>query len=235
MSSPRRVLIIGIGTGAWPQIVADLPSVQDVTIVDANPERVELIARSDDVAPLLQDSNVHVVVEDPRRWLERHPEESFDVIVSHAALNWRAHASQLVSVEFMKLARAHLSSGGLLYFNATDTPSAYRAAFDVFPHGLRFLNFAAVSMAPVEFDEPRWRHALASYRLNGIAPFDTMTARGRERVASFLAIPRDPAGWFGSPALESRASMLPRLRDVSPITDDNMGAEWRVGVRTAGR
>jgi hypothetical protein len=60
-----------------------------------------------------------------------------------------------------------------------------------------------------------------------------MTNHGRARVATFLATPRDPAGWFGSPALESRASMLPRLRDVSPITDDNMGGEWRVGVKTA--
>ena len=233
-ASPSRVLVIGIGTGVWPQIVASLPSVHDVTIIDANSEHVDLVSRSDDAAPLLQNSKIHIVVDDPRRWLERHPEETFDVIVSHAALNWRAHASHLRSVEFMQLARARLSAGGLLYFNAADAPSAFRAAFDVFPNGLRFLDFAAVSMSPVRFDEPRWRHALANYRLNGVAPFDTATIRGKARVASFLATPRDAAGWFGSPALESRASMLPRLRDVPPITDDNMGGEWRVGARTGG-
>jgi len=234
LSSPRRALVIGLGTGAWPQIVASLPSVEEVTIIDASPDRVELVARSDDVASLLQNPKIHIIVDDPRRWLERNPDVTFDVIVSPAALNWRAHASQLLSVEFMRLARAHLSSDGLLYFNASDTPSAFRAAFDVFPHGLRFLNFAAVSMVPVEFNEPRWRRALASYRINSVAPFDTMTVKGRERVRSFLAIPHDPAGWFGSPALELRASMLPRLRDVSPITDDNMGGEWSVGLRSAG-
>lgn len=230
-ASPTRVLIIGLGTGAWPQIVASLPSVHDVTIVDANPEHVDLVSRSNDVASLLQSSKVHVVVDDPRGWLERHPEEMFDVIISHAALSWRAHASRLLSVEFMQLARARLSTRGLLYLNTDNAPSAFRAAFDVFPHGLRFLDFAAVSMAPVAFDVPRWRRALATYRLNGVAPFDTTTTQGKARVASFVATPYDPAGWFGSPALESRASMLPRLRDVSPITDDNMGGEWRVGLR----
>jgi len=129
--------------------------------------------------------------------------------------------------------KSHLEANGLFYFNTADAPGAFRAAFDVFPNGLRFLNFAAVSMAPVAFDETRWRRALAEYRLYGIAPFDTTTKRGKARLASFLATPNDPAGWFGSPALESRASMLPRLRDVVPITDDNMGGEWKVGLRTS--
>ena len=231
-ASPTRVLVIGLGTGAWPQIVAGLPSVKDVTVIDVNPEHVDLVSRSAEGAPLIQSSKVRVLVDDPRGWLERHPEETFDVIISHAALSWRAHASHLLSVEFMQLARAHLSTNGLLYFNTDNAPSAFRAAFDVFPHGLRFLDFAAVSVAPVAFDEARWRRALASYRLNGLALFDTTTNRGKARVSSFLATPHDPAGWFGSPTLESRGSMLPRLRDVSPITDDNMGGEWRVGMRT---
>jgi hypothetical protein len=233
-ASPHRVLVVGFGTGAWPQIITSLADVGDVTIIDANPERTELVSRADDVAPLLHNAKVHVVVDDARWWLERHPDEKFDVIVSHTALNWRAHASRLLSVEFMELARLHLSAGGLFYFNTTDAPSAYRAAFDVFPEGLRFLNFAAVSMVPVKFNEARWRRALADYRLNGVALFDTTTSRGRTRVASFLATPHDPTGWFGSPALESRASMLPRLQDVEPITDDNMGGEWRVGPKAAG-
>jgi len=231
-AAPARVLVIGLGTGAWPQIVAGLPSVKGVTIIDASPEQVDLVSRSVEGAPLMRSSKVRVVVDDPRGWLERHPDETFDVIISHAALSWRAHASRLRSVEFMRLARAHLSTGGLLYFNTDNAPSAFRSAFDVFPHGLRFLDFAAVSMAPVAFDEARWRRALANYRLNGVAPFDTTTSRGRARVASFLATPHDIAGWFGSSTLESRGSMLPRLRDVSPITDDNMGGEWRVGMRT---
>ncbi len=230
-AAPTRVLMVGLGTGAWPQIIAGLPSVKDVTIIDASPDRVELVSRSDHGAPLMKNAKVHIVVDDPRRWLERHPDEMFDVIVSHTPLNWRSHASHLLSIEFMKLARAHLSPNGLLYFNTADAPSAFRAAFDVFPNGVRFLNFAAVSVAPVDFDEPRWRRALQNYRLNGVALFDTTNARGKTRLASFLATPRDPAGWFGSPALESRASMLRRLRDVPPITDDNMGGEWRAGLK----
>jgi spermidine synthase len=230
--SPKRLLVIGLGTGAWPRIVAGLHSVEDVTIVDASPGDLELLAKSDDIGPLLQNPKIHMIVDDPRRWLRQHPDEFYDVIVSHETLNWRAHSSHLLSVEFMDVVKAHLDANGLFYFNAADAPSAFRAAFDVFPNGLRFLNFAAVSMSPVGFDEVRWRRALADYRLNGVALFDTTTNHGKARMASFLATPNDAAGWFGSPALESRASMLPRLKDVSPITDDNMGGEWRVGIRT---
>ena len=229
--APRRVLVIGLGTGSWAQIVAGLPAVEDVTIVDSDPD-IDLIAQSADAASLLQNSHVHILTDDPRRWLSQHPDDFFDVIVSHAELSWKAHASHLASVEFMEIVRSHLDANGLFYFNTADTPSAFRAAFDVFPNGLRFLNFAAVSMAPVAFDDTRWRRVLADYRLNGVALFDTTTSKGRARVGSFLATPKDPAGWFGAPALESRASMLARLRDVSPITDDNMGGEWRIGLRT---
>jgi len=230
-AAPRRVLVIGLGTGAWPQIVAGLPSVHDITVVDANPDYAGILSRSDDAAPLLRNPHVRIVVDDPRRWLSEHPAEMFDVVISHADLNWRAYSSHLLSVEFMRLVKSHLESNGLFYFNTADAPSAYRAAFEVYPNGLRFLNFAAVSAAPVRFDAARWHRALAGYRLNGVALFDTTTKRGRARVAAFLATPTDANGWFGLPALESRASMLPRLRDVPPITDDNMGGEWRVGLR----
>jgi len=151
----------------------------------------------------------------------------FDVIVSNTTFNWRASASRLLSVEFMQLVRDRLAPHGLFYFNTTDVPEAFWSAFDVFPHGLRFQNFAAVSMSPVGFDTDRWHRALAQFRLNGVAPFDSTTDVGRKRMAAFLAIPRDRAGWSGAPMLESRTAMLNRLHGGTPITDDNMGREWR--------
>jgi spermidine synthase len=226
-ASPKRVLMIGLGTGAWTQVIAGLPSVEDITVIDINPGYLELIPHYSEVASLLRNPKVHVVIDDGRRWLARHPAERFDVVVSNTTFNWRAYTSQLLSVEFMELVRDHLQPGGLFYFNTTDTPAAFRSAFEVFPHGVRFLNFAAVSTAPVVFNVTRWREALLGYRMDGVAPFDTVTALGKKRMSAFLNTPRETRGWYGMPMLESRSSMLPRLQQATAITDDNMGTEWR--------
>lgn len=225
--SPRRVLILGLATGTWAQIVANLPLVEDVTIVEPNPGYQELISLNPDVASLVHNPKVHIVPDDPRRWLARNPDQRFDVIVSNTTFNWRASTSRLLSVEFMQLVRDRLAPRGLFYFNTTDVPDAFWSAFDVFPHGLRFQNFAAVSMSPVGFDTDRWRRALARFRLNGVAPFDSTMNAGSKRLAAFLATSRDRTGWFGAPMLESRAAMLQRFHGGAPITDDNMGTEWR--------
>jgi SAM-dependent methyltransferase len=223
---PKRVLMIGLGTGAWTQVIAGLPLVEDVTVIDINPGYLELIPHYNEVSSLLHNPKVHVVIDDGRRWLARHPSERFDVIVSNTTFNWRAYTSQLLSTEFMELVRDHLRPGGLFYFNTTDTPSAFRSAFEVFPHGVRFLNFAAVSQSPVIFNATRWHDALLGYRIDGLAPFDTTSELGRTRLRGFLSIPRDPTGWYGKPMLESRAAMLSRLQQIAAITDDNMGTEW---------
>jgi spermidine synthase len=225
-ASPKRVLMIGLGTGAWTQVIAGLPQVEDVTVIDINPGYLELIPHYPDVASLLRNPKVHVVIDDGRRWLARHPTERFDVVVSNSTFNWRAYTSQLLSVEFMELVRDHLQPNGLFYFNTTDAAGAFRSAFEVFPHGVRFLNFAAVSMGPVIFNATRWHDALLGYRLDGAAPFDTVSVAGNRRLAAFLSMPRDPKGWYGQPMLEPRSSMLRRMAQATPITDDNMGTEW---------
>ena len=226
-ASPRRVLVVGLSTGAWAQTIANLPSVEAVTIVEANPAYRELLPLSPDVASLLHNPKVHIVVDDARRWLARNSHERFDVIVSNTTFNWRASTSRLLSIEFMQLVRDRLAPTGVFYFNTTDVPEAYWSAFDVFPYGLRFQNFAAVSMSPVGFDTDRWRRALIQYRLDGVAPFDSATDVGRKRIVRFVSTPRDRAGWYGAPMLESRTAMLQRLHRGSAITDDNMGLEWR--------
>jgi spermidine synthase len=226
-ASPSRVLLLGLGTGVWAQVVANLPLVKDITVVDANPGYLELVAHFPEVASLARNPRVHVIVDDPRGWLARHPDEHFDVVVSNTAATWRAYASTLLSVEFMRLVRDHLEPGGLFYVNTADAPNAFRGAFDVFPYGLRFESFAAVSMRPVAFDLGRWRRALAGFRRDGVPLFDTTSVVGQRRITAFLAAPGDSKGWYGAPMLESRVAIVRRLTGATAITDDNMGTEWR--------
>ena len=224
---PRHVLMLGLGSGVWTHVIAGLPSIEDITVVESNPGYRQLLSSSRGVAPLLRNSHVRFIDEEPRRWLALHGDEHFDVVIANEPASWRAQSSALFSVEFMRLVRDHLVDGGLFYFNTTGALDAYRTAFEVFPFGLRVANFAAVSMSPVDFDLTRWQRVLSAYRLNGAAPFNPTSPAGTQRLAAFLAMPGDRKGWYGSPMLETRAAMLARLQGATPITDDNMGGEWR--------
>lgn len=105
--SPRRVLLIGLSSGSWAQIVANLPGVESMTVIEINPGYMDLIAKYEPVRSLLTNPKVRIVVDDGRRWLHRH-EERFDFIVMNTSYHWRAHMTNLLSREFLELARAHL-------------------------------------------------------------------------------------------------------------------------------
>jgi hypothetical protein len=64
---PKNVLVIGLATGAWAQVVANDPNVDDVTIVEINPGFLSLIRRYSEVASLLRNPRVHIVIDDGRR------------------------------------------------------------------------------------------------------------------------------------------------------------------------
>ncbi len=87
--APKNVLMIGLATGAWAQVVANIPTVEKMTVVEINPGYLTLIAKYDQVKSLLKNPKVDIVVDDGRRWLNRHPESKFDFIVMNTTWNWR--------------------------------------------------------------------------------------------------------------------------------------------------
>ena len=62
--APREVLLIGMAGGAWSQIVANHPAVQRAVVVEINGGYLEVIRRYPDVAPVLRNPKVQVVVDD---------------------------------------------------------------------------------------------------------------------------------------------------------------------------
>ncbi len=225
---PRRVLEIGLSAGAWARVLTQLPGVEHVTAVEINPGYLPIIARHAEVRALLRDPRFEVVIDDGRRWLRRHPDERFDAIVMNTTFHWRAHTTNLLSTEFMQLARRHLSTGGVLYFNTTWSPDAAKTALSVFPYGLRCVNFIAVSDAPIAFDAGRWSALLRGLRRDdGRLAFDASDPRAAARLDTLLALPGSldrPPVTYG---LETRASVLARTANADVITDDNMLSEWR--------
>lgn len=221
---PRHVLMIGLASGSWAQVIANDPDVEDFTIVEINPGYLGLIRKHAEVASLLQNPRVHIVIDDGRRWLVAHPEERFDDIVMNTSFHWRANITNLLSVEFLRLSRAHLNPGGVLYYNTTFSPEVLATGIGAFPYALRISSFLAVSDSPLKLDKERWRAALRTYRIDGKPTFDLSDPAQRGAMEKVLGL----ADQLDLPEgnLESRVSLAGKLKGVRLITDDDMATEW---------
>jgi spermidine synthase len=223
----KRVLMVGLASGSWAEVLANAPGLESLTIVEINPGYLELIAKHPEVAPVLRNPKTTIVIDDGRRWLLGHPEAKFDAMVMNTSWYWRAHMSDLLSTEFLQIARAHLSPGGLLFFNTTSSHDVWKTALTVFPYALRVVNFAAVSDSPVTFDKKVWKEALLTYRLEGVPILDPANPEDRTALDALVAFADTIHGPPDHYALESRENLVARMSDGSIITDDNMVCEWR--------
>jgi hypothetical protein len=220
-----HVLVIGLSSGSWVQVVANNPQVQDVTVVEINPGYVPMMRDHSEVSSLLENPKVHIVIDDGRRWLEGHPDRRFDFVLMNTTWNWRSNASNVLSVEFLQLVRAHMNPGGAAFYNTTWSDEALFTGASQFPYALRFVNFVAVSDAPLVLDKSVWREQLTNYTIDGRPVFDLSQANDRGRLEAVLDL-TDRIDVDGSP-LETREHMLRRLAGTRLITDDNMGTEWQ--------
>lgn len=227
--TPRRVLVIGLSSGSWTQVLANHPAVEDVTVVEINPGYLPLIRKRSIVASLLHDPRVHIEIDDGRRWLLAHPEARFDFILMNTTHHWRANASNLLSVEFLQLVRKHLNPGGVLYYNTTSSERVQLTGATVFPFALRVANFIAVSDSPIRFDRAAWRQLLERYEINGRRVFELSSRMDCDCIDRWTAMPESEQRSDGvrlDVSIEDRASLLRRLHGQRLITDDNMGTEW---------
>jgi spermidine synthase len=224
--APRRVLMIGLGSGSWAQVVANNPQVECLTVVEINPGYLKLIAEYSTIRTVLHNPKVHIAVDDGRRWLLWNPQTKFDAIVMNTTFYWRNHASSLLSVEFLQIAREHLEPGGVLFYNTTGSDDVIATALRVYPYALRFVNAVAVSDSPLVFDRVRWRAVLLNYVIDGKHAIDANDPKQMKKLAEIIGIPEDPTGRTLN-SVENNNQLRSRLQNRLIITDDNMGLEWR--------
>src|SRR5262249_26517697 len=141
--------------------------------------------------------------------------------------HWRAHITNLLSREYMQLVRAHLSSGGVFFFNTTWSEDALVTALSTFAHGIRVWNCIAVSDGALDFDRPRWQALLTGCRIQNGPVLDLSAEHDRARLDELLAYVDTFAAPPTREGLESKESMLARFTAARVITDDNMVPEWR--------
>ena len=227
--NPRHVMIIGLSSGSWAQVLVNDPLVQDATVVEINPGYLPLIKKRPIVASLLRNPKVHIETDDGRRWLVAHPDAKFDFILMNTTFHWRANNTNLLSVEFLQLARRHLNPGGVLYYNTTNSARVQLTGAIVFPFALRIANFIAVSDSPIRFDRQTFRKVLESYQIDGKQVFDLSDPAYQHCIDQWVSMPvseQKSSGEQFEATIEDRESLIRRFQNKPVITDDNMGTEW---------
>jgi spermidine synthase len=221
-AAPRDVLMIGLSSGSWAQVIVNNPAVKSLTIVEINQGYLGLIAQEPEVASVLHNPKVTIITDDGRRWLSHHPEQRFDAIVSNTTWNFRANVTNLLSTEFLQLVRQHLNPRGIAFYNTTDSDRVQRTACLAFPYGARFTNHMVVSDTPIDWNFTRWRQTLEAYVIDGKKQFDPQNAGDRALLDSMAS-----ADEASQQLIEGCPQVLARTAGKMAVTDDNMGTEWR--------
>ena len=218
-ANPQRILIVGMSSGAWTWVLSKFPGVREIDVVEINPGYLQLVRAHPEVSSILSDRRLRIHVDDGRRWLARHPEQRYDLIVMNTTLHWRAYATVLLSVESLMLMRRHQAAGGIMTFNTTGSPDALWTASKVFPFARLYSNFAYVS--DHDFTRIGTERAQRVYRVadDGKALFDPADAGDAAVVDAMLRAP------FIAPARVTEMAKRP----LEVITDNNMLTEYRYG------
>jgi spermidine synthase len=127
----RRVLVLGGGDGLALREVLRYPQVQEVTLVDLDPEMTHAFASRPELVALnanaLNDKRVKVVNADAAVWLQSDP-GMYDVAIVDFPDPSSFALGKLYSVPFYGVLRKHVAANGLIAVQATSpffAPHAY--------------------------------------------------------------------------------------------------------------
>ncbi len=118
----RRVLVLGGGDGLAVRELLKYPSVENITLVDLDPEMTRLFSTHPYLTQLnrrsLLNPKVHVTNADAFPWLEEH-RESYDFIVVDFPDPTNYSVGKLFTTAFYRLMSHHLSQRGVAVIQST--------------------------------------------------------------------------------------------------------------------
>jgi spermidine synthase len=167
--APRvdRVLLIGFGTGTTMEVVQQLPTVDEIVLVELSDTLLANLRKIPLFDPILSDTRLETVIDDGRRYLLRNP-APFDLILMDPIRTTTAYSNNLYSRQFFSLASDRLGEDGVMMVWTDDMQGVPRTLTEVFPHlrcyvTLCIASNAAMSENTALFDEiggelgDRWR------------------------------------------------------------------------------
>jgi spermidine synthase len=112
LPAPRRVLIIGFGSGMTASAVARYPDVEKIDCVEIEPAVIRAAPYLESLnRNVLSDPRLHVIFDDARNFLLTS-REKYDLIVSEPSNPWIAGIATLFTNEYYAAVRSRLAPGG---------------------------------------------------------------------------------------------------------------------------
>jgi spermidine synthase len=138
---PASALVIGFGSGVTTRVLAQVPGMRRVRVVEIEPAVLAMSGLFQGVNDsVLARRTVEPVVDDARSALQLH-RDRFDVIVSEPSNPWVAGVATLYTPEFFRIVRSRLSEDGVYcqwvqvyQLPLTVVASVVRNLRAVFPH-----------------------------------------------------------------------------------------------------
>lgn len=216
----KRVLVIGLSTGSWARVLSNLPDLEKMTIIEINPNYVQLIKSHPEIASLLRDPRVEIVIDDGRKWLKKNTTQQFDVVLMNTTWNWRAYVSNLLSQDFISMVKPHLTADGILFYNSTRSMNVYATAHQVFPHVYQYKFMVLASEQPQQLQPELLQQNLC--RLRDYHSQHTLFSSAEICIAAADEILKQP--------LRPYAEIKLSPEQMQVIRDDNMITEFKYGL-----
>jgi spermidine synthase len=144
--APRRVLIVGFGSGMTVSAVARYPDVERIDCVEIEPAVMRAVPYLESLnREVLNDPRVHVIFDDARDFLLTSPDK-YDLIISEPSNPWIAGIATLFTNEFYAAARQRLAPGGIFV--------QWVQAYSLAPDDLRMI---VATLAPHFPEVTLWR------------------------------------------------------------------------------
>jgi spermidine synthase len=138
--APRRVLLIGFGSGMTLSAVARYPEIERIDCVEIEPA---VIGAAPYLVKLnrgvLNDPRVHVILDDARNFLLT-TRDSYDIIISEPSNPWIAGVAALFTQEYYRAALHRLRPGGIFV--------QWVQAYSLYPEDLRMVLATFVPQFP---------------------------------------------------------------------------------------
>ncbi len=212
----ERVLVIGLAAGTAPNLFNDIYGAVEIVGVELDPQIIEVGRRYFGMTQ----PNLTAVAADGRRWLQEQPDDArFDIVLVDA---YRPPyiPFHLTTVEFFRLARAHMTEQGVLAINVG------RSATDFALVDALAATLAEIFPSVLVVDEPGPADDLAnSLVIATVQPAAQATFAAN--VATLpLSLPREFRQFVGESLSRVRAAEPPAGTPV--LTDDRAPVEHLV-------
>jgi predicted membrane-bound spermidine synthase len=233
---PQDVIVIGMSGGAWVRVLTMHPDIKSITVVEINPGYVEVMKNYPEIAKALDDPRVKLHIDDGRRWLNRHPDARFDIMIMNTIYHWRGQATNLLSDEFLRICQSRLKPGGFVYYNSTGSDDVFYTAAQVFKQVGYKSNIVIGSDTRLATTRESRRAQLLKFKVGDVPLFGNQIAL--PEVQTRLAGDKAETDYYVGKLAERLDELVNfdpgdlgddyRARqDLRHITDNNMATEFR--------